>query len=253
MTMCNHERLLEYLYDELPASARPAMEAHLHECEACRTELAGLGGARLALASWSPPDAALGFRVVRDEPAAAPRRWARVNPAWGLAAAAVLVLSIGAALANLEVQYGAGGFVVRTGWGSAPRPTASAVQPAAETAAVDWSGRLQQLDARLQQLEAQGTRAVRAASVPDEAGRPTGMSDAELLRTVRAIIAESEQRQQRDLALRVTQMVRDFDAARAGDLARVEQGLRQIQGLTDAELIRHRDTLNHLLRVTQQR
>jgi anti-sigma factor RsiW len=247
--MCNHERLLEYLYDELPASARAAMEAHLHECEACRAELAGLGGARLALASWSPPDAELGFRIVRNEPAVARRRWGRVNPAWGLAAAAVLVLSIGAALANLEVQYGAGQFVVRTGWGSA----ASAVQPAAHTAAVDWSGRLQQLDARLQQLEARETRSVRAASVPDEGARPAGMSDAELLRTVRAIIAESEQRQQRDLALRVTQMVRDFDAARVGDLARVEQGLRQIQGLTDAELIRHRDTLNHLLRVTQQR
>ena len=248
--MCNHERLLEYLYDELPASARAAVETHLHECEACRAELAGLGGARLALASWSPPERELGFRIVRDEPTVAKRRWASVNPVWGLAAAAVLVLSIGAALANLEVQFGAGGFVVRTGWGSA----APAVQPAANTAAVEWSGRLQQLDARLQQLEAQGTRPVRAASLPDEGARPpAGMSDAELLRTVRAIIAESEQRQQRDLALRVTQMVRDFDAARVGDLARVEQGLRQIQGLTDAELIRHRDTLNHLLRVTQQR
>ena len=78
------------------------------------------------------------------------------------------------------------------------------------------------------------------------------MSDAEILREVRKIIAESETRQQRELALRVTQVVRDVDAARVGDLARVEQGLRQIQGLTDAELIRHRDTLNHLLRVTQR-
>jgi hypothetical protein len=79
------------------------------------------------------------------------------------------------------------------------------------------------------------------------------MSDAELLRTVRKIIADSETRQQRELAMRLTQVVRDFDATRAGDLARVEQGLRQIQGLTDAELIRHRDTLNHLWRVTQQK
>lgn len=249
--MCNQERLLEYLYDELPAPARAEMEEHLHGCEACRTELAGLGGARLALASWSPPERELGFRIVRNEQAPAKRRLFAVNPAWGLAAAAVLVLSIGAALANLEVQYGNGGFVVRTGWGSTVSPAA---QPAAGAAAADWSGRLQQLDARLQQLEAQETRTVRAATVPEDGARPAAkMSDAELLRMVRAIIAESEQRQQRELALRVTQMVRDFDAARAGDLARVEQGLRQIQGLTDAELIRHRDTLNHLLRVTQQR
>ena len=247
--MCNHERLLEYLYDELPASVRAETEAHLHECEACRTELAGLGGARRALASWSPPEPELGFRIVRNDPPLAKRRWPAVNPAWGLAAAAVLVLSIGAALANLDVRYGGGGLVIRTGWGGA-----SPVQPAGDVAVVDWSGRLQQLDARLQQLEAEGTRTVRAASLPDDATQPAGgMSDAELLRTVRAIIAESEKRQQRELALRVTQMVRDFDAARAGDLARVEQGLRQIQGLTDAELIRHRDTLNHLLRVTQQR
>jgi hypothetical protein len=79
------------------------------------------------------------------------------------------------------------------------------------------------------------------------------MSDAEMLREVRKIIAESEGRQQRELALRVTQVVRDVDAARAGDLARVERGLRQIQGLTDAELIQHRYELDHLRRVTQQR
>jgi hypothetical protein len=79
------------------------------------------------------------------------------------------------------------------------------------------------------------------------------MSDADLLKAVRKIIADSEAKQQRELALRVTQMVRDFDATRAGDLARIEQGLRQIQGLTDAELIQHRQTLNYLWRVTQQR
>ena len=257
--MCNHERLLDYLYGELPASERDAFERHLHDCVECRTELAELGGTRLALASWSPPESELGFKIFRSsEPQ--PRAAHRFRPAWGLAAAAVLVLAAAAAIANLEVRYDSNGFLVRTGWADIDRGPAGAGAPAAVTATAaseQWKADLRRLDARLQQLEQTAARTVRAADVPDgdDRGTPSAsrMSDAELLRAVRNIIAESERRQQRELALRVTQVIRDFDAARAGDLARVEQGLRQIQGLTDAELIQHRNTLNHLLRVTQQR
>jgi hypothetical protein len=168
----------------------------------------------------------------------------------------VLLLSVGAAIANLEVRYGGDGFVVRTGWGrpaaqTAAIPTEKSAIPVA-VSSEEWTTRLRELDKRLQQLEQSG-RQVRAAMTDAPESAETRMSDAEVLREVRKIIAESESRQRRELALRVTQVVRDVDAARAGDLARVEQGLRQIQGLTDAELIRHRDTLNHLLRVTQQR
>lgn len=259
--MCNHERLLDYLYGELSASERDAFERHLHDCMECRTELAELGGTRLALASWSPPESQIGFKIVRSaEPQPQPRAAHRFRPAWGLAAAAVLVLAAAAAIANLEVRYDRNGFVVRTGWADADRGPAGAGGPAAITATAaseQWKTDLRRLDARLQQLEQTAARTVRAADVPDGDGRGNApaprMSDAELLRAVRNIIAESERRQQRELALRVTQVIRDFDAARAGDLARVEQGLRQIQGLTDAELIQHRNTLNHLLRVTQQR
>ena len=252
--MCNHERLLDYLYDELTPAGRAAFQRHLQECPECRTELAELGGTRLALALWSPPDAELGFRIVRN-PVAAPRRaWASVSPAWGLAAAAAIVLAVAAAIANLEIRYDSSGFIVRTGWergsipatGHATAPGAAAVPVAASE---EWKERLRLLDARLQQLE-QRDRRVMAASTAEDGTR---MSDAQLLSAMRKIIAESETRQQRELALRVTQVIRDVDASRVGDLARVEQGLRQIQGLTDAELIRHRDTLNHLLRVTQQR
>jgi Putative zinc-finger len=254
--MCNHERLLDYLYDELSADERKAFEIHLHDCSACRSELAALGSTRHALALWSPPDPELGFRIIRKgETPPARRAFWRISPQWGLAAAAVLLLSVGAAIANLEVRYGNEGFVVRTGWG---RSTAPAPSVANEVSAVpvaasseEWKERLQLLDTRLQQLERD--RKVSAASLAEPTNAGARTSDAEILREVRKIIAESETRQQRELALRVTQVVRDVDAARVGDLARVEQGLRQIQGLTDAELIRHRDTLNHLLRVTQQR
>ncbi len=254
--MCNHERLLDYLYDELSADERKAFEIHVHDCSACRSELAALGRTRHALALWSPPDPELGFRIVRKEETPPPRRafW-NISPQWGLAAAAVLLLSVGAAIANVEVRYGSEGFVVRTGWG---RSTAPAPAVANEVSAVpvaasseEWKESLRLLDTRLQQLE-QSNRPITAAT-SERQNTAARMSDAEILREVRKIIAESETRQQRELALRVTQVVRDVDAARVGDLARVEQGLRQIQGLTDAELIRHRDTLNHLLRVTQQR
>lgn len=264
--MCNHERLLDYLYDELPASDRAAFELHLRDCRDCQTELSELGGTRLALAAWSPPDSELGFKIVREQPAG-PRRsfWAlrpfdgfRAGPAWGFAAAAILVLAVAAAISNIELRYGSDGLVVRTGWSKSP-----SVQVAGDSAATtvpvsltseEWASRLRLLDERLQQLE-QRERRVQAATLLGEP-QATGserMSDAELLRTVRKIIGESETRQQRELAMRLTQVVREFDATRAGDLARIEQGLRQVQGLTDAELIRHRATLDHLLRVAQQR
>ncbi len=254
--MCTHERLLDYLYDELPADQRKAFELHLRDCVDCRTELSALGSTRHALALWSPPDPELGFQIVRNAPPAPRRTFWSLAPTWGLAAAAVLLLSVGAAIANLEVRYGSDGFVVRTGWArSAPAvPAASVNEVAAVPVAAtseELKERLQLLDARLKQLE-QSNRSISAATVEHVNSAAPRVSDAEILREVRKSIAESETRQQRELALRVTQVVRDVDAARAGDLARVEQGLRQIQGLTDAELIRHRDTLNHLLRVTQR-
>ena len=255
--MCNHERLLDYVYGELPAGERAGFERHLDECDACRAGLAQLGQTRLALASWSPPEAELGFRIVRN-PAREPRRAAwPFRPAWGFAAAAVLVLAAAAAISNVEVRYDREGFIVRTGWARDAAPAASGASAVSMAAASEqWKADVRLLDARLKQLE-QMDRRVTAATVPvadDPASPGARMSDAELLRAVRKIIAESETRQQRELALRVTQMVRDFDATRASDLARVEQGLRQIQGVTDAELIRHRDTLYRVLqRVSQER
>jgi anti-sigma factor RsiW len=250
--MCNKERLLDYLYDELPAGERTAVERHLYECTECRTELAELGGTRLALSSWSPPDSELGFRIVRNVPPA-PRRavWA-FGPAWGLAAAAVLVLAAAAAVAHVELRYDDKGVMVRTGWGrdAGPAPTAAGAAVPAAATSEEWKDSLRLLDTRLQQLEQSVSGSRRVSAAVDGGG--TRMSDAQILHVVRQIVADSEGKQQRELALRVTQVIRDFDTTRATDLARVEQGLQKMQGLTDAELIRHRDTLNHLLRVTQR-
>ena len=114
--MCDKELLVGYLYDDLAPAERRVAEAHLVGCEECRTELTGLRGTRTTLSAWAPPTPDLAFPFVRPAPVPAPRMRAwTVSPAWGLAAAAVLVLSVASAVANVEIKYGPDGFSVRTG------------------------------------------------------------------------------------------------------------------------------------------
>ena len=82
---------------------------------------------------------------------------------------------------------------------------------------------------------------------------PQGVSEAQLLVRVRALLEESEQRQQRELALRTTQVVRDFDSQRRVDLAQIQRSFGQIEGLTGAEVREQRQMLNYLMRVSEQR
>jgi hypothetical protein len=70
------------------------------------------------------------------------------------------------------------------------------------------------------------------------------------LERVRALIAESEQRQQRELALRLTQFGRDFDQQRRTDLVRINQGFGQFEGRTGAEIARQRQMLDYIMRVS---
>lgn len=256
---CDKEALVGYIYDELEQAQREAFERHLASCDACREEVAGLRATRAHLARWSPPEpdfALPRFRVVRDGEAVAPPRRFRLSPAWGLAAAAVLLLAVASAIANLEIRYGADGLVVRTGWSrpAAAGPVAPASREAATpAAAVISSGQLQQLERRIRDLETRAPQsAPPAQSVSASSSR---ISEEELLRQVRGIVNQSESRQQRELALRLAQVVRDFDVQRQSDLVRLQQGFQQMQGLTDAELIRHRDalnSLNYMVRVAQQ-
>ena len=124
--MCDSKELLvAFLYDEIDPAAKRTFEKHLATCAECRDELAELGATRAQIALWTPPDADLGFRIVRERGTAAAPAVRVSSPAWGLAAAALLVLAIGAAIANLDVRYGSDGLVVRTGWNHA-RPDAAA-------------------------------------------------------------------------------------------------------------------------------
>jgi hypothetical protein len=77
-------------------------------------------------------------------------------------------------------------------------------------------------------------------------------ADARILERVRGMIDESEQRQRRELALRSAELVRDFDAQRNVDLARIERTLGQMDGTTGVEVAQQRQMLNYLMRVSQR-
>lgn len=261
--MCNKEHLVGFLYGELSGTDRLAFEAHLKQCAACRDEVGQLRQTRQHLEAWSPPEPEFNFQIVHTVPSVAKpaRRFAAI-PQWALTAAASLLLVAGAAaIANVEVRRDTdGAFAIRTGWSSLPAvepegrvaaPTA-AVQAAQAVASTASSEQLERqvlaLMERVAELESvQGNQTVRAAV----AARP-GIAAPEL----RKILAESEARQRTEMTVYMQQMWKDFNAARASDLARVQQALGQAQGLTNIQLRQQRDTidsLRYLHAVSQQK
>jgi hypothetical protein len=244
------DRLVAYLYGEGDAGERAAIDAHLAECAACASELQELQGVRRHLAEWSTPEIDLGFRVVR-EPVPLPRRPPWSVPAWAaLPVAAMLLLAVGAALASVELRYDSSGFTLRTGWNHEPRPAAPqpagpAAAPAALASSVsgsggDWRTALTETERKLR-AELADTR----AGGPD-AGALTGDRDA-TLRLVRSLIEESERRQQREFALRLTQFAADVEAQRRADLLQIDQNVDQIEGLAATQ----HDMMNYIVRVSQ--
>jgi len=257
--MCDKELLVGYLYDELAPAERSKFEAHLFACAECRDEVAGLRAARAHLASWAPPEPDLGFQIIRNggAAAAAPRRF-RVSPAWGFAAAAALILALASAIANLQVRVGTEGLVVRTGWGreippAAAQPAATVSAPQAASNDESLRAELRRVEARLHELEK--AAAARETSIESRLASGAGprRTDAEVLRQVREIVAQSETRQERELALRIAQVVRDSDLQRRADLALIQQGFGRLEAYTGAEVAQQRQMLNHWVRVSQGR
>ena len=249
----NKDDLVAYLYDEVTPAEREAIKTHLAACAACRQEIDDLRGVRGRLASWPPPEPDLGFRVVRDT--RAPARWSGWRaPAWGLglAAAATLVLAAAAAVANLEVRYDEQGLTVRTGWrapAAEPAPVAAAAVPAPTPATAvtgePWRADLQALEQRLRrEIRTTPAQPVAAAAAVDQPA---------VLRQVSTLISESETRQERELALRVAQLVRDVDEQRRADWVRISQGFGRLENLTGAGVAQQREMMNYLMRVSQQR
>lgn len=259
-TICTYsgrdDLLVAYLYDDIEPADRAAFSAHLHACGRCTRELAAMRGVRSTLSSWAPPEPARALAgytppasdpVIQFEPRAERRTWHDV-PGWAQVAAAVLVLGVSAAVANIEVRHDAAGWTLRTGWSQPDTRSAGSPAPAATPVAAaspaPWRADLAALE---QQLRAE-LRSAPARAVP--AAAP--MSDAELQRRVRAIIDESERRQERELALRVAEVVKDVNAQRQADLVKIDRSLGFIQSSTYGEQMKQRELVNYLLKVSQK-
>jgi anti-sigma factor RsiW len=249
--------LVGYLYGECDPAERTAIDSHVSICAACAAELAALQSTRSSLAAWVPPEAGLGFQIVRpadpalasgpSEPGRAlnmvkPQRWyARPVPVWAQVAAAVVIFASGLAL----------GVVRGTRPIAAPAGVAAASTPGnamSATGNVVSASDLADLERR---LRAEMARLTPAAAGAGDGGAPA-VSEAQVLARVRTLIEESEQRQQRELAKQTAQVMRDFDSQRQVDLARIEQSFGQIEGLTGAEVRQQRQMLDYLIRASER-
>jgi Putative zinc-finger len=249
------ETLVAYLYGEIDTDLRREVERHLRTCSACALETEGLQAVRHDLQSWQPPESELGFAIVPhalQKPASVvrPSRWAVLGsmPAWAQVAAAVLVIAVGAGIANVRVRYGNDGLVVTTGWMSPVTPATTPV-PAAVTPAEDWRPALAALEQNLRSELAQ----LNAVAAPTAAVSRDNHADTQvILRRVQALLEQSEQRQREEMALRLTQTYRDWDMQRRGDILRIEQRLGTLQGRTFKTEAGQTEVMNYLRRVSAQ-
>ena len=248
--------LVAYLYEEIDPLERVAFERHLPGCLPCRTELDALSEVRESLAEWAAPD--VGEGVGGQAPGAAlqlvgrPAKvsgWRVLNdaPIWMQAAAAMLVVAASLGLANISLTYSREGLVVSTGW---MRPGPASVSPVpvaappavAQPVAEPWRADLTALEQKvMQELKAQPL----ATDTTVDAER--------LVKRVRALIQESERRQQSELALRVAEVARDSQTQRQADLVKIDHSLGLIQSRTGVEVMRTQQQLHTLAQRVSQR
>lgn len=221
---CNlpKEKLIGYLYDDLDAEGKSAIESHLDTCPSCTQALEKLGRTRNLMKAWSDedPPANLVFvpdrlpwwkRLVPDWQSAGNRRW--LAPGLSLAlAGVVLILTV----FNFEARYDRQGEVVVK----------------LQFPFVSESERAEAVD------EAPLTRA-ELIQVQQQS-----------LALIQDWIDEGHQRQRVELGLILDDFARDLEAQRRRDLLLVGQGLREIDGATESRFIQTEDLLHHLLAVS---
>jgi len=246
------EAIVAYVYDELGADANDLFARHLRGCVDCRDEVAQFAGVREQLAAWTPPALAslVGggspARLDDDVPAAARSSAWWVIPAWAQVAAAMLCLGIGtgvgAGLADLRLSYTSQGLTIATG-----RSTARMASAPVEAAPAATRAELTTLEEQLRSEIAANRTLIEQTAAADQPGNE------EVMRRVRTILRDSEQRQQRELALRVAEVVRDGQAQRQADLVRIDRTLGVLQNNTGLAVRRQEERLNSLaVRVSQR-
>jgi anti-sigma factor RsiW len=242
------ETLVAYLYGEIDASGRREVERHMRTCAACAREAEGLQAVRQDLESWLPPEADLGFTIVQNPaPVLTSSRWRSFGPvpAWARVAAAVLVGALGAAIANVQVRYGADGVVVSTGW--MPPAAAPVASAPVEATAASWRSDLETLERNLRAELAQVKQNAGPAAVSHVRETPDA---AAILRRVQTLVNESEQRQRQEIAMRLAIADRDWNFKRQGDLLRINQNLGSLQGRAFAAQANQQEVMNMLRRVS---
>jgi anti-sigma factor RsiW len=242
--------IVSFLYDDLDASPaeRNRFETHLGACARCQADVAALRGVRAQLARWSPPEPS--FAVVSRqsvvaslETATGHPAWWRDIPAWAQVAAALLFLGVSAGIANLDVRYNQSGLSIRTGWSTRPAATAGAEQSgvASTEHTAPWRADIAALE---QQLKSEiRTAHASAASVRTVS---TSAADADVTRRVRALVDESEKRQQRELALRIAGLLRDVNAQRQADMIKIDRTLGVVQNNVGIEVMKTRQQMNQM-------
>ena len=240
------DALVAYLYDECTFEERQRIEGHLTSCGACAAEVEGLGGTRVQLSSWTPPDAALGFRISAAAApavnAAAPDQtpipamrlpwWRQPMPAWAQAVAATVLFGLGMAAGSRQL----------------PMTPSTAGAPATVS-----PGQLSYLESRLRrEIAAIRTPGAAPAPVAAAARLSDGDRDA-LLRQVRELVRESEDRQQQTFTIRAAQVARDAEIQRRVDVANLRQTFEQMQGSTSEVQRQQGEMLKYLVNVSQRR
>jgi hypothetical protein len=140
---------------------------------------------------------------------------------------------------------------------TAAAPTVGTVAgPAGGPDAAPWQNDLAALARQLRVEMASASPAAGGAVASPvslrSAAPPSQSFDPAFLRQVQSLIDESEVRQQRNLALRVAELARDFDMQRDADLVQIEQGIGRIEGRSEVEAARSREMMNYIQRVSQQ-
>jgi hypothetical protein len=243
--------LVSYLYGEVDAATRRAVDDHLAQCTACAAEISALSDVRSELGAWGAPNTELDFTIVKKSELSAsnvvrPARWWKTVPAWAQAAAAILVLAAAASIANLQITSGPDGFSVSTGWMRPEQSEPAAAGPplrAAGTPAPDADAIRAEL-ASLEQKLRDEIRASRDQSTTRAAA--TGGIDDATIRRVQQLINEAEQRHSRELAARFVEFTNDLTLQRRADM----QNITRAFNAQDAQLFRQRQLMNNMIRVS---
>src|SRR5262245_23062616 len=246
------ETIVAFLYDELEPEPRRDFNGHLLTCTVCRDEVAGLRAVRTSLARWEPPALT---SLQSPVPETSRPAWWHAVPAWAQVAAALLFLGVSAGIANLDVRYDRTGLSITTGWMKPTSPKLATAQTSEggtkpvtnqSPAGAPWRADLVALEGQLR-AELQAAQ----ASAPAQA-RAASSSDAETLRRVRALLDDSEKRQQRELALRIAEVVRDVDTQRRADLRNIDHTLGLVRNDLGVEVMKQRQSLNLWYRASQR-